>query len=262
VGPVVVAVPLRYVTPDGFRLGGWIAHQRHDKRAGTLPSDRVAALDALGLVWEPVDEDWRRGLAAAQAYRNSCGDLRVPFDHVDPSGFRLGRWISHARDDRRAGRLAPERIAQLDALDMVWEPLGDDWQRWIAAARRYRERHGNLRVPRTYITEDRLDLGSWISSRRRQKRSGTLSAERIAELDAIGMVWDPFDDYWQRCLGAANLYRSEHGDLRVPRDYLDKEGSPPGLLAEAKWQLCRAFSAPRVGLEPTTLRLTAGCSAN
>jgi hypothetical protein len=33
-------------------------------------------------------------------------------------------------------------------------------------------------------------------------------------------------------------------------------------LAMRKPRVCGAFSTPRVGLEPTTLRLTAGCSAN
>jgi hypothetical protein len=28
------------------------------------------------------------------------------------------------------------------------------------------------------------------------------------------------------------------------------------------WRICRLFAAPRVGLEPTTLRLTAGCSTD
>ena len=38
--------------------------------------------------------------------------------------------------------------------------------------------------------------------------------------------------------------------------------TPPSRAAPTKGPVSRALGAPRVGLEPTTLRLTAGCSAN
>jgi hypothetical protein len=80
----------------------------------------VAALDALGMVWDRLEEDWQHGLAVARAYRMTHPDLRVQQKFVTEEGFRLGAWVSNRRTQRKAGRLSPERIAALDALGMVW----------------------------------------------------------------------------------------------------------------------------------------------
>ena len=42
---------------------------------------------------------------------------------MTPTGGKLGKWCSHRRDERKAGRLSAERVAALDALGFVWDPL-------------------------------------------------------------------------------------------------------------------------------------------
>ena len=72
---------------------------------------------------------------------------------------------------------------------MVWDAREENWQRGITAARSYREANGHLRVPaRSRV--DGFALGAWIAARRAERTRGDLSAERIAELDRLGMVWD------------------------------------------------------------------------
>ena len=46
-----------------------------------------------------------------------------PDADVTPTGGKLGKWCSHRRDERKAGRLSAERVAALDALGFVWDPL-------------------------------------------------------------------------------------------------------------------------------------------
>ncbi|MDH6284676.1 helicase associated domain-containing protein [Prescottella agglutinans] len=45
----------KWVAPDGFKLGAWVAKQRTHRRAGTptLTPTRIAQLDALDFEWEP-----------------------------------------------------------------------------------------------------------------------------------------------------------------------------------------------------------------
>ena len=126
----------------------------------------------------------------SRTYREAHGDLRVPQRFVTEDGFTIGSWISSRRVERRHGRLSPERFAALDALGMVWDVRHEGWQRGIVASRAYREAHGNLRVPRKFVTEDAFGLGQWINNRRNERREGRLSPERIRELDALDMVWD------------------------------------------------------------------------
>ena len=55
------------------------------------------------------------------------------------------------------------------------------------------EREGHARIPRKHVEEfdgDIINLGIWVQSRRGEFRRGSLSAERVAELEAIpGWQW-------------------------------------------------------------------------
>lgn len=47
-------VPIRHRRDDGFRLGQWVRSRRSEGTGGRLSPERVAALDALGFVWDPT----------------------------------------------------------------------------------------------------------------------------------------------------------------------------------------------------------------
>ena len=222
-------VPDGFITDDGFLLGTWISNRRTDRSKVRLPAERIAELDALGMVWDMHEDAWQRGIAAARDYREANGHLRVPKKFVTDGGFRLGAWIGNRRSDRIKVRLPAERIAELDALGMVWEPIEDDWQRGVAEARKYREAHGNLRVPQKFVADNDYRLGVWIADKRKDRKRGRLSPRRIAELDALGMVWEPRDEYCHLGLAAASAYREEHGDLRVPQRFMTDNGFRLGV---------------------------------
>ena len=61
--------------PKSTALGAWIGRQRRQYRAGTLAPDRAAALEQLGIVWDP------RGLAQAAAPADACRDGREEGTH-------------------------------------------------------------------------------------------------------------------------------------------------------------------------------------
>ncbi|WP_331755480.1 Helicase associated domain protein (plasmid) [Streptomyces sp. NBC_01005] len=68
----------------------------------------------------------------------------------------------------------------------------------LAACRRYRERHGDLRVLVTHTDPEGYNLGDFIAYQRalndgtvrdRTGQTRTLPPERRAALDELGMVW-------------------------------------------------------------------------
>lgn len=193
-------------------LGEWIKDQRLARRAGTLTRDQIQALDALGIVWEPYQEAWERGLAAARFFHSENGHLSVSAD----ANQYLYTWIANRRAEHAKGSLAPERVAALEEFDIVWRPTDEAWQAGYAAARAYHKVHGNLRVRAgATIGEPPYALGSWIANQRAKRRTGKLSAEQIARLDALGMIWNPTLDAWTKGIKAARRYHAAHGDLRV-----------------------------------------------
>jgi hypothetical protein len=130
------------------------------------------------------------GLGALEEFVEQHGHARVPDAHVAEAGFNLGAWCSRRRQEWKRGRLAAERVAALDALGFVWDPLVDDWQRGLAALEEFVRRQGDARVPQAFVTDTGLKLGNWCSNRRQQRKRGRLAAEWIAALDALGFVWE------------------------------------------------------------------------
>ncbi|MFJ2864060.1 helicase associated domain-containing protein [Kitasatospora sp. NPDC087314] len=43
-----------------MQIGQWLVKQRSSYRRGTLAPERVAALDALRIEWDPIEAGWRR----------------------------------------------------------------------------------------------------------------------------------------------------------------------------------------------------------
>ncbi|WP_031155091.1 DEAD/DEAH box helicase [Streptomyces erythrochromogenes] len=93
-----------------------------------------------------------------------------------------------------------------------------DWRRGAEAAYRYREREGDLEVPYEHVEEaGAFPLGRWLSDQRRAYRAGTMTGERAAELEGLGIVWDTADAGFEANLGAARAYHDLHGTLAAPR---------------------------------------------
>ncbi|MFD0441395.1 Helicase associated domain protein [Streptomyces indonesiensis] len=107
-----------------------------------------------------VSRSRRLGPAAAQAYHDEYGHLDVPADHVDPTGYTLGTFITTMRDARRAYRLEAAWIAELDALGMIWDKHDAAWRSRLAAASDYHRTHGHLAAPAT------TPVGAWLAEQR------------------------------------------------------------------------------------------------
>ncbi|MFD0271261.1 Helicase associated domain protein [Streptomyces sp. NPDC127106] len=101
-----------------------------------------------------------------------------------------------------------------------------DWRRGYEAAWRYREREQHLEVPYDHA-EGAYPLGRWLSDQRRSYRAGTITGERAAELEALGIVWDTADAGFAENLAAARAYHAQHGTLAAPR-HATALGKPVG----------------------------------
>ena len=110
----------RFLTEDGFRLGAWVARRRGWYRHERLTQDRIDALDALGLVWDPLEEDFQIGLGYLKAYKAEHGDCKVPSSFKTEDGFNLGNWCANRRGAYNKSELSQERIDALEALGFVW----------------------------------------------------------------------------------------------------------------------------------------------
>jgi len=208
-------VPAAHVTDDGFPLGNWVGSRRGERKAGTLTPARIAELNELGMVWDSLDVNYRIGVAHLRSYVAREGHANVPQKYVTDDGFNLGAWVCRRRKDRTVGRLSTERIAELDALGMVWDLLAAVYRIGVDHLRAYTTLRGHANMPDSHVADDGFKLGAWVGHRRRERRAGTLSATRIAELDALGMVWDPLDANYRIGVDHLRAYTSREGHANV-----------------------------------------------
>ncbi|WP_420706010.1 Helicase associated domain protein [Streptomyces sp. Mg1] len=99
----------------------------------------------------------------------------------------------------------------------VLNPEHEHWRRGVEAAVIYAREHGDLRVPFTFrvpAAEDaekagwpaslaNFPLGQWTADARRFYSRGEMDADRVAQLEKLGMVWSHFDVAWAEGLSAA-----------------------------------------------------------
>ena len=86
----------------------------------------------------------------------------------------------------------------------------------LAAAQSYRDEMGHLDVPADYTDPTGYTLGAFITTMRDAAKAGRLEADWIAELDALGMIWDKHDAAWRARLTAAADDLRTHGHLAAP----------------------------------------------
>lgn len=162
-----------------------------DKITILLPqgvSERVLAQLTVLLVRQTTGPFWG-GYAHAHAFHAEHGHLHVHRDHVTADGFALGSWLHTRRQHRRRGWLPVEHAAALEKLGIEWEPRAARWMTGYAHARAFHAQHGHLRVLGDHVAADGFKLGQWIAERRAERRDATLPADRVAQLDELGMLW-------------------------------------------------------------------------
>ena len=231
-------VPKDYKTRDGYSLGQWISTQRkvHAGTAyGNLTEEQVKKLDSIEMVWENVrDLQWNRSYQMAKEYYEANRHLRIPGTYVTDDGVHLGQWIASLRSFRKNGSnqafLNSDRIEQLDAIGMIWDVPDYLWNQYYSAALDYCKAHGNLDVPKGYVTDDGVRLYNWLTNvkeayRNPNKTDYRLTDAQIQMLNELQIEWRTQNEViWDNAYAHAAEYFNEHGDLAVAYTYQSPDG--------------------------------------
>ncbi|WP_449352095.1 Helicase associated domain protein, partial [Streptomyces shaanxiensis] len=175
--------------------------------AGELSESRMEALAEIDPGWAPEGWDiaWQRCYRLALAHVKAGGTLPAGTGEVIVQGEDLGAWVAGQRTGW--GTLVPAQQFLLETIgvgpageDEVVVPVrrsqDDRWATNLAAARQFHAREGHLRPARKHVEtvtaggggqEVAVRLGAWLDNARR--RVGAMSAERRAELAALGLEW-------------------------------------------------------------------------
>lgn len=206
---------------DNEKLIQWMKRQRKAYTNGDLDDERRLRLEAIGFSWdEPrlIDRRWLEKFERLKNYFQQHGNADVPNRwEGDPS---LANWVSSQRERRKAGRLEAERIQLLDELEFTWasREVGT-WEDRLEEVAAYKAKHGHCDIP--LRTPENPKLGRFVNSMRTQHKSGKLSSDRVAKLNAIGFLWEHQDASWNDRYSELLEYSKTNGNCDVPATWTD-----------------------------------------
>ncbi|MGW2017609.1 Helicase associated domain protein [Streptomyces sp. NPDC001927] len=237
-------IPQTYEDPAGYALGRWLTWQRHLHNQNALDATRTHALEQLGMIWNPRQQAWDRGLTHAAAYATTHGHLATPVDHHDPeTGFALGRWLATQR--KRADQLTPARTKALEELDSYWNPPWPlTWQRMYHVARRHEQTgHALTAVPRHFHTDNGERLGEWLHTQRTKPPEVPEQLRLLARLNTGATEADitsppkhspgARERNFQQGLEALGQFHAREGHLHVPQRHNEELSS--GAVRLGQW---------------------------
>ena len=141
----------------------------------------------------------------------------------------MGNWVHNQRTAYNKNKLTDEQIRKLVAIGMRFERKRKMWIEMYEQAYIYFQEHGNLNISPDYLTKDGDLLGTWLGNQKQAYKNGKLTDEQISKLEAIGIVWNKYDDHWNKMYELANNYYKEHEDLIIPQKFETKNGDRLGL---------------------------------
>ena len=103
---------------DGKHLGHWLSTQRKDKAKETLDIDKENCLTAIGIVWNPLTQQWEDMYSLLEQYKDREGHCNAPHNHQE-DGKYLGHWLSTQRKDKAKETLDIDKENCLTANGIV-----------------------------------------------------------------------------------------------------------------------------------------------
>ena len=223
-------LPSQY-TVNGNNLSSWVKERRKSYKKGTLSEEQIKQLEAIGMIWDVPQYQWKTMYQEAQEYYNEHGDLSI----TPKVNRKLYQWLKIQRKlYMEDGKLTVQQKELLSRINIEQKgkkiiiteskaktrkrtSRNETWENMYEQAQEYFEKHGDLLVPRT---EEYKQLSIWIKTQRRKYKTANgktnLSKEQIERLEKIGMVWDVIQYQWDTMYEQARVYYEQYGNLSIP----------------------------------------------
>lgn len=157
-------------------LATWCYTQRERRKDGRLSKERIRALNEIGFVWDQdLQGEWMKNYEELKFFIGKF--------HRFPKSAEgnLGGWCHTQRKMRKQGKLSPDRQTLLDQIGFVWS-AEQVWQGYLKQLHQFHVQNGRWPGCREGA------LGRWCTVQRRNYRRGSLSDQKIAQLEQIGFI--------------------------------------------------------------------------
>lgn len=219
-------VPDRYVTADGYSLGGFVKSKRRQFEERGLHADRVKLLESVpGWMWRPNDGLWRKTFAEVEQRLKSETLL-----DIERSRDSHGIWITQQKSKYSAMNggtkvvrkaLSEEQMSLLGSLPgWSWDRRKDSWMEHFNAVLAYKHKHNGALPPSTdkKLEFNGLRIVGWMS-----KQRSRLDIRDPWQLDLLRqhlpeLLESPFEVKWRQAYEKLKSFVTLTGGGYVPQD--------------------------------------------
>ena len=202
--------------PENTKLSRWTERLRRLWTEGKLKPERINQLEDIGFAvvdHEKIkDQKWEQMFSLLCEFKNEHGHCKVP--NIWPLNQQLSFWVSNQRQIRRKDRLSENCLKKLEGIGFVWHTRENLWEQNYRELLKFKDVYGNCIVPHDWPENPKLGL--WVNNQRRNKKSGTLSSDRISRLDNIGFIWAIIDSAWDNNYLKLQAYYKINGHTDIP----------------------------------------------
>ena len=131
---------------------------------------RMKRLIDLDFVWDPLEVQWMEMYQRLIDYKKVHNSTLVPRD--DSQDQELGVWVGKQRSVFDIGELSEKRIALLNEIDFVWDPLDARWNEMFERLVEYKKKTGSTNVPYKYKEDP--ELANWVMTQRTYQERGEI----------------------------------------------------------------------------------------
>jgi hypothetical protein len=218
-------IPQRYQT-GGIKLGLFVSNVRANlEEYSKKHPERMAWLQERGWIDNANNAAWEKIRESLDNYFTVHGNLNVSQRYVTEDGFKLGHIVNDMRSGYCYVRGRPDRVEFLEERGWVWNIKDDYWERVLVPEfMTYYSRHGNLRIPRNFVSENDIKLGSIVHTIRNQKCWVSGYPERTQWLLDLGFVQNTQEEAWLNFKEELVEYLEKHKTFSVPVSFQTKRG--------------------------------------
>lgn len=216
-------IPKKLKLANGVLLSSWLSNQKDRKKNGKLRSDRIERLESLpNWTWEFFDTQWQRFFEDLVNYLNRHNQFPTK-SFTGKSGKQLGSFILHQRSSYRDGSIRQESIELLESLPgWSWDPLQEQFDEAVSAIRRYVSLNGHANIPHSFLDENGLRIGAWVSQKRVRYKKNKLDASQINTLERIPTwQWSVSEDMWTNSYEALKQFALRESHCSVPKSHTE-----------------------------------------
>lgn len=198
---------------DGINLGVWLTRQRKLKRDGKLDGDLQQLLEDIDVMWEILPDKGKNMYQLLVQFQQREGHCNVPIRHKEDE-VSLGSWLRKQRSKKKEGKLDRTLERRLEEMGVIWDVISGQWEKNYRLLVQFQQREKNCNVP-YHHTVDGINLGTWLSTQRHEKKRGKLDRSLEKRLDEIGVVWDLLSEQWEKNYRLLVRFQQREGHCNI-----------------------------------------------